>query len=85
MGAVEGSCPGEPFSCFVSFASQWNRDPLGNGAPMGAFAYELRFPGQFFDQATYLHYNYFRDYDPRTGRYLESDPIELAGGINTYA
>jgi RHS repeat-associated protein len=42
-------------------------------------------PGQFFDQATYLHYNYFLDYDPRLGRYIESDPIGLAGGINTYA
>jgi RHS repeat-associated protein len=64
---------------------QWNFDPFGNGAPAGAFAYELRFPGQFFDQATKLHYNYFRDYDPRLGRYIESDPMGLAGGINTYA
>ncbi len=63
----------------------WRPDPFGNGDPMGAFPYEFRFPGQFFDQATKLHYNYFRDYDPRTSRYIESDPIGLAGGINTYA
>jgi RHS repeat-associated protein len=44
------------------------------------FSYELRFPGQFFDQSTKLRYNYFRDYDPRTGRYIESDPIGLQGG-----
>jgi RHS repeat-associated protein len=44
----------------------------------------LRFPGQYFDQETGLHYNYFRDYDPSTGRYIESDPTGLAGGDNTY-
>ncbi len=45
----------------------------------------LRFPGQYYDAETGLNYNYYRDYDPATGRYVESDPDGLYGGLNTYA
>jgi RHS repeat-associated protein len=59
-----------------------DEDPDGNG---GLGHVPLRFPGQYFDKETNLHYNYFRDYDPSIGRYTESDPIGLDGGLNTYA
>jgi RHS repeat-associated protein len=45
----------------------------------------LRLPGQWFDAETGLHYNRFRYYDPSNGRYLSSDPLRLAGGLNQRA
>lgn len=59
-----------------------NQDPDGNGT---SFVFNMRYPGQRFDSASGLNYNYFRVYDSSSGRYIESDPINLAGGINTYS
>ncbi|MEG3792722.1 RHS repeat-associated core domain-containing protein, partial [Lysobacter sp. CCNWLW3] len=67
-------------------------EAFGNSAPnqdpdldSTNFVFDMRFPGQRYDVATGLNYNYFRDYDPESGRYVQSDPIGLAGGIGTFA
>jgi RHS repeat-associated protein len=68
----------------------WYADPFGselpneNPASGGTFKYNLRFPGQLYDSHAGLSQNYFRDYDPAIGRYVESDPVGLYGGLNTY-
>jgi RHS repeat-associated protein len=61
---------------------RWSSDPYGLGFvdedPDGdgqALVYNLRFPGQYADGETGLNYNYERDYDPMTGRYVEPDPM----------
>jgi len=66
----------EPFGDYPA-----NENPNG----LGAFEFPLRFPGQYADKETNLAYNYFRDYDAGIGKYVESDPVGLRGGINTYA
>ena len=45
----------------------------------------LRLPGQYEDTEIGLYYNYFRNYDPLIGKYLQIDPIGLQGGINNFA
>ena len=52
--------------------------------PNSTITVNLRFPGQYYDEESGLHYNYFRDYDPATGRYVQSDPIGLEGRVNIY-
>ncbi|WP_406073105.1 putative T7SS-secreted protein [Streptomyces virginiae] len=45
----------------------------------------LRFPGQYFDPESGLHYNHFRHYDPETARYLSHDPLGLTPAPNPTA
>ncbi len=79
------------FSVFVGYSNHNNsifgvqnngfeRTVTGNPTVIN----NLRFPGQYFDEETNTYYNYHRNYNPNTGRYIQSDPIGLAGGSNTY-
>jgi RHS repeat-associated protein len=56
-------------------------DPDANSV---LFKFDMRFPGQMFDSESGLHYNLNRDYSPPDGRYIESDPIGLSGGVSSY-
>ncbi len=75
-GTVVWSATYDPFGqAFI------DTDPDSDGQQV---TFNLRLPGQYYDSETGLHYNYFRYYDPQTGRYITSDPIGLQGGLNTY-
>ena len=70
-------------------AVQWKwpyaSNPFGEAKPISAgYTLNLRFPGQYFDAESGLNYNVNRDYEPATGRYIQSDPLGLSGGENTH-
>lgn len=67
---------------------RWDGDPFGNRAPTnpsgGIYTYSLRMPGQQYERYGGYYYNWMRDYDPYTGRYIQADPIGLSGGLSRY-
>jgi RHS repeat-associated protein len=80
----------DPFGSNATANSAPNENPntlsqvVGTSTLPYLFGFDLAFPGQKRDRETGKHYNYFRDYDPSVGRYFESDPIGLRGGISTF-
>ena len=64
---MRSSVPIAAFSATTNVASPTDGDSF-------TYSLNLRFPGQYFAAESGLHYNSFRDYDPATGRYIESDP-----------
>jgi RHS repeat-associated protein len=60
-----------------------SKTPLASSTP--AITLNLRYPGQYFDRESGLHFNWMRSYSPNNGRYTQADPIGLQGGWNRFA
>lgn len=73
----------QPTTAAKRFTSE-TTNPTTGTTSIPDVAFNLRYPGQYFDKETGLHYNYYRTYAPSTGRYTEGDPIGLEGGWNRF-
>nr|WP_255593942.1 RHS repeat-associated core domain-containing protein [Acidovorax sp. sic0104] len=73
----------QPTTAAKRFTSE-TTTPTTGATSVPEVTFNLRYPGQYFDAETKLHYNYFRSYDSRTGRYTQGDPIGLDGGWNRF-
>jgi RHS repeat-associated protein len=67
-----------------SIVWRWEGEAFGDIDATGLIEINLRFPGQYFDRETGQHYNNFRDYASKIGRYVQSDPFGLQGGLNLF-
>ncbi|MER2519499.1 MAG: RHS repeat-associated core domain-containing protein [Bdellovibrionales bacterium] len=80
---------GEPYAIITESGQnvlQWDHAPFGDTEPVeNGLKFDLRLPGQYYDAETGLLYNNNRIYNPQIGSYISSDPIGLAGGMNTYS
>ena len=74
----------QPTTAAKRFTSEMT-NPTTGATSTPEVTFNLRYPGQYFDKETGLHYNYFRTYAPGTGRYTQGDPIGLQGGWNRFA
>jgi RHS repeat-associated protein len=74
----------QPTTAAKRFTSEMTTPSTGSTS-IADVTFNLRYPGQYFDKETNLHYNYFRTYAPSTGRYTQGDPIGLDGGWNRFA
>ncbi len=73
----------QPTTAAKRFTSEMTT-PNHGSTSIADVTFNLRYPGQYFDKETNLHYNYFRTYAPDMGRYTQGDPIGLEGGWNRF-